>query len=101
MMPLLHTALQDGFVDDEVVLRVGGREVFRQAHVKTRMQIGLAASHETRVPSGPVSVEVSLPQRKLDVTLPLQITQDTYLGVSVSPEGEIRHVVAHEPFGYV
>ena len=100
-MPLLHTAFQEGFSGDEVVLRVGGREVFRRSGVKTRTQIGLAATHELQVPAGPVSVEVSLPGRRLDLTVPLQIAQDTYLSISISPEGTIRHAVSHEPFGYV
>lgn len=100
-MPLFHTALQEGFAGDEVVLRIGGREVFHQPNVKTRTQIGLAASHESQVPAGPLSVEVSLPRRNLQLTLPLQIAKDTFLGVSVSPDGKLQHVVAHEPFGYV
>lgn len=100
-MPLLHTALQEGFAGDEVVLRIGGREVFHEPRVTTRTQIGLAATNEAQVPAGPVTVEVSLPGRKLNFTVPLQVTQDIYLGVSVTPEGKIRHVVAHEPFGYV
>jgi hypothetical protein len=100
-MPLLHTALQEGFSGDEVVLRLDGREVFHRSGVKTRTQLGLAATHEASVPSGAVSVEVSLPARNLHLRLPLQITEDTYLGVSITPEGEIQHVVTHEPFGYV
>lgn len=100
-MPLLHTALQDGFDDDEVVLRVAGRDVFHQPHVRTRNQIGLAATHEVSLGVGPVSVEIVLPRRKLELKVPLQITQDTYLGVSLTPQGEFRHVVTYEPFGYV
>ncbi|MGH7945829.1 MAG: hypothetical protein ACREH8_19205 [Opitutaceae bacterium] len=100
-MPLLHTALQEGFSGEEVVVRVGGREVLHQSGVKTRTQIGLAATHEVQVPPGPVSIQISLPGRTLDLTVPLQVTKDTYLGVSVSPEGKIRHTVTHEPFGYV
>lgn len=100
-MPLLHTALQEGFSGDEVVLRVDGREVFHQSGVKTRTQIGLATTHEMQVPPGPVAVNLSIPNRNLELTLPLQLTHDTYLGVSVSPAGKLQHTVTHEPFGYV
>lgn len=98
---MLHTALQEGFSGDEVVVRIDGREVFHRSGVKTRTQIGRAATHEENVPAGAVAVEISLPARKLGLRLPLQLTQDTYLGVSLTPEGQIAHVLSHEPFGYV
>jgi hypothetical protein len=100
-MPSLHIALQEGFSNDDVALRVAGREVFRQSKVNTRTQIGLAARHDANVPIGPLSVEISIPTRQLDLAVPLQIRQDTYLGISVTPEGQIRHIVSHEPFGYL
>jgi len=100
-MPTLHTALQEGFTDDEVILRIDGREVFHQSGVKTRLQIGLAATHEAQVTPGPVSVEVELPARRLARTLPLQVSEDTFLGVSLEAAGTLRHVISHEPFGYV
>ena len=100
-MPLLHTALQEGFSGDEVVIRLGSREVFHQTGVTTRTQIGLATTHEMQVPAGPVSVDILLPARRLNLSLPLQVAQDTYVGISVSPAGQLEHVVSHEPFGYV
>lgn len=100
-MPLLHIALQEGFSADDVVVRFGGREVFHPTGVTTRTQIGLAATHEEQVPAGTVSVEVLLPARQAKLSQTLQVTQDTYLGVSVTPAGQIEHVVRHEPFGYV
>jgi hypothetical protein len=36
-MSLLHIALQEGFNDDTVVIRVNGSEVFHKAGVKTRL----------------------------------------------------------------
>ena len=100
-MPLLHIALQEGFNGDDVVLEVGGREVFRQSGVKTRTQIGLAASHELQVPNGATEVRISLPKRSLNATVSVDVTEDIYLGFSVSPEGKLQHVVSKEPFGYV
>lgn len=100
-MPLLHTALQEGFSGDEVTLRLDGREIFHQAGVKTRTQIGLAATHELQVSPGDIVLEVSLPHRNLDTRIPLHVTHDTYVGVSITPDRSIRHVVRQEPFGYV
>ncbi len=100
-MPLLHTALQEGFAGDAVVLRVNGREVFHREGVQTRRQIGLAATHEEQLPAGPITIEVSLPERQLTEILPLSLSHDTYLGVSVNPQGKLTHVISREPFGYV
>ena len=83
------------------MLRINGREVFQRDAVKTRAQIGLAITHEEELPAGPVTVEVSLPARKLVEIFPLMLSHDTYIGVSVSPQGQLTHVISAEPFGYV
>jgi len=100
-MPTLHTALQEGFTGDEVILRIDGREVFHKSGVKTRLQIGLAATHEALVTPGAVTVELEFPARRLAQSVPLQVAEDTYLALSVEPNGTLRHKVSREPFGYV
>ncbi|HJL15573.1 MAG TPA: hypothetical protein RMH99_07960 [Sandaracinaceae bacterium LLY-WYZ-13_1] len=57
-MAKLTIDLREGFDDDEVVVRVADREVFR-GRVSTRMQLGLAHRVETDV-VGPATVTVAL-----------------------------------------
>jgi hypothetical protein len=98
---LLHIALQDGFFNDEVIIRVNGAEVFHQSQVKTRFQIGLAASVETNVPEGVVNVAAILPQKNLDRSTVLEIATPTYLAISIDPDGNISFHVSTEQFRYL
>ena len=59
---LLHVALQEGFEDDTVVLRIADEEVYRRDSLATRMQIGLADSFELTVEEDEAELEVSLPR---------------------------------------
>ncbi|MBI3880631.1 MAG: hypothetical protein HY301_11295 [Verrucomicrobia bacterium] len=100
-MPLLHIALQEGFAGDAVVLRINGREVFNQPAVKTRMQTGFAAACEENVPAGACRAEICLPGRPLTESIDLSVACDTWLGVSLMPEGRLSRRISTEPFGYV
>lgn len=100
-MAILKIDLQEGFLNELVVIRVNEREVFRKNKVTTRTQIGYSDSCETSVDEGPVKVEVTLPLRDATESIQLQVSAPTYLGVSVMPEGKISHQISHEPFGYL
>jgi hypothetical protein len=99
-MALLVIALQDGFADDLVIIRVNGHEVFRKEGVKTKLLLGYADSFEGQIPEGSVNVEVILPTKNLSETIVLQVTKEVYLGFSMH-EGKIDHRISHEPFGYL
>lgn len=98
-MVTLAIDFQDGFADDTVVLRVNGEEVFRKEHVSTKLLLGLADSFKTEVEKGPVSVEISVETRDIAETISLDVSVDTYLGVSVV-NGMIEYIISDEPFGY-
>lgn len=99
-MPLLHVAMQEGFSNDTVEIRVNGAEVFRKSGVSTRTQIGFADSVETEVDADAVDLTVALPQKALSKSLTFPLSEPTYVGVSVGAQG-IAFDVSMEPFGYV
>ena len=101
-MSSLRIDLQDGFLDDTVVVRINHEE-YRKPHVRTRLQLGYADSLEIDVRESTVDVEVVLPSRGSSKFIPVVFDKsDTvYLGLSVTAEGEISERVSHEPFGYL
>ena len=99
-MALLHIALQEGFEDETVVIRVAGKDAFRKDNVRTKLQIGLADSFDTNVEEGPVSIEIEVPSKGLSRSIELQVPNTVYLGVSIIA-GKIEYKISHEPFGYV
>jgi hypothetical protein len=95
----LHVAFHDGFEDELVVVRVGGKEVFRDEHVKTRTQLSFAGAFDTEVEKRPVEIEVTLPARRLAGVTTVDPDTTRYIAVSAYP-GEIRWRVSTDPFGY-
>ena len=99
-MPLVHIALEEGFMGDGVSVAIDGKNVFHDDNVKTRLQIGLAHKFEVDVPLGRARVEVSLPAKNLAQSIDLDVSQELYLSISLTPEGKLEHRISSEPFRY-
>lgn len=82
-MPRLTIDLQDGFSNDEVILRVAGIEVLKKSQVTTNPAISLAQSCPVEVGEGTLEVEVLVPSRKLQGAVRLDVARTPYLGVNV------------------
>jgi hypothetical protein len=66
----LAIALEDGFVDDRVVVTVDGKVVLDEEHVRTRTQTGLARLVKApAAAAGDSRIEVTLPARRLHATV--------------------------------
>ncbi len=99
-MPVLKVDLQEGFSGETVVLLLNGTEVYRGAP-KTRTQIGLAESRSFELPPQHLRLEATLPRSGVSRSLELDLIQDCYVGVTLSPDGGISLRPSSEPFGYV
>ncbi|HXH04793.1 MAG TPA: hypothetical protein VNN09_15945 [Candidatus Competibacteraceae bacterium] len=97
----LHIALQEGFDDDEVIVTLNGASVFHKRGVSTRLQTGYADACEVESAEGDIEISVSLPSRKLSKSIRLPASKRFYIGVSVTPDGQLIHRIASQPFGYV
>ena len=100
-MPRLHIALQEGFSGDAVEISVDGAVVFPQQTVTTRLQIGLAKSHDVEVPSESATVTIRLPARGLVREVPVDLRQASYLQINLSRQGEIETRLSNEPPRYM
>ncbi|HET7234796.1 MAG TPA: hypothetical protein VFJ16_32580 [Longimicrobium sp.] len=88
-MPKLQIDLTEGFAGDTVAVRVGGREVYRQDGVSTNYSSGVAGRVEADVAEGPVPVEVELPARGERAGLTARVEGDSFVAVSLSPDGRL------------
>ena len=100
-MATLHVHLQDGFTDDHVRVDVDGGTACDRTHVRTRPQLGLAEALELDVPAGAVTVRVQVAGRGVDRSIVVDAAETPYLGLSLSPAGELTHRVSDTTFGYV
>ncbi|MCD2441863.1 hypothetical protein LQ757_06180 [Agromyces sp. SYSU K20354] len=88
-MPRLTLLLVDGFVEDEVVVTIDGREVARRKPVTTMLLTGSAGSIRVDAPSGKFTVGVSVPSRLPLPEAALETRADATLLADLS-EGGIR-----------
>jgi hypothetical protein len=101
-MPLLHIALQTGFSDDSVSIRVDNQEVFNRTGITDKNQSGPAATLELNLAPGLRQVKVSMPIRQTSAEISLELRDHPlYLGILLTPTGKITHQIAHEPFRYI
>lgn len=100
-MPTLHLHLREGFVGERVVVHAGDVPVLDEPNVRTRTQLGLAATREVTVPAGAVALRVELPGRGRTHTERVDAARTPWIGVSVDAAGEIDVVCTTEAFGYV
>lgn len=95
----LHVALQDGFDNDKVEVRIGGQTVYERDGVTTMTQISLADAFDVDI-DGPVDLEITLPARHVSAVVPVpERPGGAYLGVSVAGDALV-HRLSEEPFGY-
>jgi hypothetical protein len=85
-MPRLAIALEDGFVDDHVVVAVDGRVVLDRHGIRTRTQLGLAWSTTVDAPDR-CRVEVRLPRRGRSAALDVDVRRTPNVRFSVTPDG--------------
>lgn len=100
-MVTLHIALQDGFRDDVITIRVNGEKVFEKSGVTTKLQISYADSFELEIQGGAVTIGIDLPRRNISRSTNLQINSPSYLAINLQSDNKIDFKVSQEPFRYL
>ena len=99
-MPLLTIDLQNGFSNDEVIVRMDGAEVLRKSGVTTDLSVSLAESRQIEAPDHSVEVEIAVPSRKLKGAIRIDVARTPFLGVSVT-EGRLELRPSEKLFFYL
>ena len=100
-MSVLNIHLQEGFVNDTVIILVDAREVYRKNGVTTRTQIGLADMTAIDAPNGTVDIDVEVPTRSQHAVFRVTLPDTPYVGVSLDRNGQLTHLTSAEILGYV
>ena len=95
----LTIALQDGFENDSVVVRVDGELVIEETGVRTDQRIGLAYAIDVPLPDRPVVIDVQVPTQSLRASHELSPATATSVGISLL-DNEIAFRSSPTPFGY-
>lgn len=100
-MATVTVDLQEGFTDDEVLVRVGAEPAWHGTKVTTRNQIGFAATVEMSVREGPVTVAIALPRRGISGSVVVDARGEAFVGVSLQAGGSLGIRTSEEPFRYL
>ena len=96
----VHFAFQDGFVNDDVIVRVNGKEVIREAKLKgTDPLVPIAAMHDVELDAATGNVNVEVPSRGLSRSFDLDFRESPYLGIAIVG-GDIALLRSARPFEY-
>ena len=88
-MSTLKIGLREGFENDEVVVRVNGREVFRRTGVTSNLASSYAATASADILGPSAEVEVEVPQRGMHGSTTVQIPASAYVYVTATG-GQLR-----------
>ena len=100
-MHRLEIHLQQGFVVDDVIVRVNGHEVVERLAVTTNPTTGLAEVIHAEAAKGKVRVRFAIPSRGIVADLTLDASLTPFLGVRLAPGGGALEMnPAALPFGY-
>ena len=95
-MTKLHIALNDGFADDTVAIRLDGRPVYEKDHVKTDLRISHADGLEAEAPERGATIEVRV--RGVSASAQLHPAERPYVAVNIDPQGKLEIRQSDEPF---
>ena len=93
-MRTLTIALEDGFVDDHVIVSVDGAVVLDEEHVRTRTQTGHARLVEVPTGADECRVEVALPEGGLRTEVRTDPRRAPNVRVSISGGGLVAEASA-------
>jgi hypothetical protein len=95
----IHIDLQDGFQDDEVIIRLDGKQVFHKT-VSTDARISRADGFQVLTAKPDSLVEIELPKKQIKGSQSFKPTGTPNVGISMR-EGKPQFRVQAEPFLYM
>ena len=96
----VHFAFQDGFANDDVIVRVNGREVIRESQLKGQdPMLPIAAARDVELEATTGKVNVEIPSRGLSRSFDLDFRESPYVGIAIVG-GDIAMRKSSRPFEY-
>jgi hypothetical protein len=100
-MIILKIDLQEGFVNDEVVMAMNDTVFFEKKSIRTRTQIGLADQVEVEVRHKQIQLRINVKSKALVGELTMKPKENMFLGISIGKSNELIFKQQSEPFRYL
>jgi len=98
-MPSLNIDLQDGFINDHVIIYVDSVEIFNQGSIKSNKMLGLAAQLHTSCQGRWALVGIKVTNRNIEREVKIRLDHITTLGISIV-DGQLFFRESDTPFAY-
>ena len=100
-MPSLNIDLQDGFINDHVIIYIDAVEVFNRGAINSNKMLGLAEQFQTSCQGRQALVNIKITNRNIEIEREVEIRLDhiTSLGISIV-EGQLLIRESDTPFSY-
>jgi hypothetical protein len=93
--------LQEGFFKDEVTVFDNDKKIYQDENVKTRTQIGLAASFDAEMKGNETTLRILIPTRQIDEKKQITLIENLHIAVSVTEENKLEWKLSEAPFMYM
>jgi len=98
-MPSLNIDLQDGFINDHVIIFVDTVEVFNQGSIKSNKMLGLAGQFHTTCQGRRALVSIKVTNRNIEREVEISLDHITALGISIVDD-QLFIRKSNTPFAY-
>ncbi len=98
-MPGLNIDLQDGFINDHVIICINAVEVFNQRSIKSNKMLGLAEQFHAPCQGPRALVSIKVTNRNLESEVEIELDHCVALGIAII-DGQLLIRVSDTPFAY-
>ena len=92
--------LQEGFFKDDVTIFEKDKKIYEGEQIKTRTQIGLAASFETEISGEKTTLRIVVPNRQIDEKKEVELAENLHIAISLTEDGKLKWKMSEAPFMY-
>ncbi len=92
--------LQEGFFKDDVTIYERDVKIYEGEQIKTRTQIGLAASFEAELEGEKTTLRIVIPNRRIDEKKEIETAENMHIAVSVTEDDKLEWKTSEAPFMY-
>ena len=92
--------LQEGFFNDEVTIFEKDKKIYHAEKIKTRMQIGLAASFEVELSGEKTTLRIVIPNRQIDEKKEIELAENLHVAISLTEDDKLEWKMSEAPFMY-
>jgi hypothetical protein len=100
MMNNLHIALQSGFRNDSVCIKVNRKKIYDKSGITTNLVISLADTINVPVEGQTARIDIEVSTQKIKGGLDIRLDEASNVAVSLTHDCKLEMIPSKQPFLY-